>query len=203
MEIVVLNRYSKLFFLLIILSGFFTKKIYGALDLAKKGTVVFIMGPSCSGKSTISKILQNQLSENWVLVEYDEIEDNLQNKHDHELIFKELINIVNNHLEQDKNIIIDTNFFQEHALSRLLSDNVVQIYIYAPLELLLQRDAERSFKMSRNEKRAFYAKEYVIESYQHFYSTDILKNLSSAKNFIDTSLMSKEQAILKALSNIK
>jgi len=66
--------------------------------------VIILMGPSCAGKSTLSKYLHVQLNtENarWEKVDFDNVEENVE----------QLIAVTNNYLQQNSNVIIDTNTY--------------------------------------------------------------------------------------------
>ena len=79
--------------------------------------VIFIMGPSCSGKSTIAKALIEKLDNNWSLIEYDALEDLLGRKVSGEEIFIKMMHAANEPLACKKNVVIDTNtFYGDHCI---------------------------------------------------------------------------------------
>jgi adenylylsulfate kinase-like enzyme len=118
------------------------------------------MGPSCAGKSTLSKYVCEQLNaenESWVVVDFDEVGENIE----------QLLKTANDYLAQDINVIVDTNTYENEMEKRFYGGSTVtKIIVTAPLEVLLQRDERRTQRLKRDEKRAFWCKHFVIESFE-------------------------------------
>ena len=122
--------------------------------------VIMLMGPSCAGKSTLSKFLCAKLIENneaWKVIDFDEVDENIE----------QLLKTANDYLAQDINVIIDTNTYENEMEKRFYGGSTVtKIIVTAPLEVLLQRDERRTQRLKRDEKRAFWCKHFVIESFE-------------------------------------
>ena len=121
--------------------------------------VIMLMGPSCAGKSTLSKHLCTELNvkkEQWQVIDFDEVDENIE----------QLITATNDCLRKNINVIIDTNTY-EHQMEKQFSGApaITKIIVNAPLEVLLQRDAKRTEHFKRNEERASRCRDFVINSF--------------------------------------
>lgn len=154
--------------------------------------VIFVMGPSCSGKSTIAKELLGGLTDNWVLAEYDAIEDRVGRKTPSEDVFTLLIDTINNHLDAQKSVVVDTNMFYPQKCATLRAQQVEHVFIYAPLEILLQRDAYRTKILLRGKWQADAAHSFLIKSFNHFYPRGIPPE---GDLVIDTTQKNLQQAV--------
>ncbi len=140
-----------------------------------------LMGPSCAGKSTLSKCVHSQLAEknnNWVVIDLDEVEESIER----------LIAAANEYLQKNINVIIDTNTYENEMEEKFKgAATITKIIVTAPLEVLLQRDEKRTQILKRDEKKAFWARHFVIESFHQSltWSSDLI---------IDSSALSVQQA---------
>lgn len=156
-----------------IVISFYSAIIFTCTFIHTKPTLVWIAGPSCSGKSTVSRLLHEK-HPSWTLIEYDTIEENMGRHVSQELVFDQLITEINTALNQNTSVIVDTNTLYKEKIEALqCKATVVYFYIYAPLELLLQRDAQRTLRLNRNKTQARRAQEFVIHNFYAFYPDGI------------------------------
>jgi adenylylsulfate kinase-like enzyme len=134
--------------------------------------VLFIMGPSCSGKTTIARAVQQELGQEWILAEYDVIEDEMHERADHVAVFNNLMRYVNKKLKENKNVLIDTNFMCLPACEQLISLEKIYIVCSAPLTILLERNRTRNSKKNRTSAQVDIAQEWIKESYNNFFSSE-------------------------------
>lgn len=118
------------------------------------------MGPSCAGKSTLSKYvcaeLEYKTHKKWQRVDFDDVEENMHN----------LIATINNYLQDNSNVIVDTNTYESGMESNFHGASIItKILITSPLEILLQRYEKRMQSRARNKKRALRARNFVIHSF--------------------------------------
>lgn len=126
---------------------------------------VFIFGPSCSGKSTLAKALQNNLGSDWSYLDRDElIEQNHCNDSTADQTLDEKIEAIR------EKIIVDAQ-----VPWRDRRENEFYFLVLPSLEVLLQRDSERTIRLHRSPSRAQHAREYVLETY------DILSKMDKSK----------------------
>jgi len=125
-----------------------------------KNTVIFIMGGSCSGKSTIAHQLKELLQTEgnaWDVIDFDNVGESLEN----------VVAATHGLIEKNINVIIDTNTYEDWMLTDLEhSAHVLKVLIYAPLKDLLIRDEKRTAIHHRNIDRAWNARLFVIESHE-------------------------------------
>jgi len=140
-----------------------------------KNTVIFIMGGSCSGKSTIAHQLKELLQTEgsaWDVVDFDNIGESLEN----------LVAATHGLLEKNINVIIDTNTYEDWMLTDLEHNaHVLKVLIYAPLKDLLIRDEKRTAICHRNIDRAWNARLFVIDSHErsNSWQTDLQINTAT------------------------
>ncbi len=117
---------------------------------------IFLFGASCSGKSTVGKALQHRLGNDWTYIDRDElIESELATDSTANALLDEKIQRIGKHS------IIDAQIpWREKKAGELY------FLILPPLSILLERDAVRNLRLKRSIIRAYYAKQYVIETYQ-------------------------------------
>ncbi|MBA2369905.1 MAG: hypothetical protein H0V82_12945 [Candidatus Protochlamydia sp.] len=113
--------------------------------------IIFLFGPSCSGKSTLSIALQESLGNEWTYIDRDElIEQNVCTVSAADRTLEEKIKLMKG------KIIIDAQVpWKEKQKGEFY------FMILPPLEVLLKRDVERTINLKRPEKQAFFAREYV------------------------------------------
>jgi adenylylsulfate kinase-like enzyme len=121
--------------------------------------VIMLMGSSCAGKSTLSQYLCTELNARngqWQVIDFDEVGENIE----------QLITATNDCLLKNINVIIDTNTYA-HQMEKQFHSALVttKIIVNAPLEILLQRDAERTKYLNRNEELALRCRDFVINSF--------------------------------------
>ena len=88
------------------------------------GKVCLMMGPSCAGKSTLSLRVCEALGDDWVFVGLDEIletkeESEGANFDEKRFAMDYLAEGINEPLGRGKNVIVDTNMFEERLLDIL------------------------------------------------------------------------------------
>lgn len=133
---------------------------------------IIVMGASCSGKSTLCLQMLKKLPSSWCLLGLDEIEDNFKaSERDHTIsdIIYELVHQANALLEEGKNVLIDTNVY-DCLFKEIQSSGRICVLVYCPLSVLLQRNEQRDKKLGRTARRAFYARQYVEETFYEFES---------------------------------
>lgn len=124
--------------------------------------VIFLFGPSCSGKSTLGRALQNNLGRQWTYIDRDDlIEQNLCTESTADATLEKRIESIKN------KIIVDAQIpWREKEKSEFY------FMVLPPLKVLLERDAIRTVQLQRPKERAQFAQEYVIESYNILISMD-------------------------------
>ena len=118
--------------------------------------VIFIFGPSCSGKSSLGQALQQSLGSKWTYIDRDNlIEQNLSPESAADAMLDTKIQSIG------QNIIIDAQ-----VPWRKKKHGEFYFLLLPPLQVLLHRDAERTLKLQRSPIRAGHARTYVIETYE-------------------------------------
>ena len=117
--------------------------------------VIFLFGPSCSGKSTLGQALQQNLGSEWTYIDRDDlIEQNVCTESTADRTLEERIRSIKG------KIIVDAQIpWREKQKGEFY------FKVLPPLEVLLKRDAERTIKLKRPERQAYYARKYVFETY--------------------------------------
>lgn len=153
-------------------------------SISLSGKVLIIMGASCSGKSTLSAKLLDFLGDQWKLVELDAIEDAFKTL-GKDTADSSLLNAVvdqsNQYVAAGWNVIIDTNIYHE-VLRTISTDDKTFVLVHCPLNILLERNAQRDVVLQRNPFRAARAREYVEKTFynfEHFYEYDLLVDAST------------------------
>jgi cytidylate kinase len=149
-------------------------------------SIIYIFGPSCSGKSTLSHELTKRLGHQWTYLDRDELIEKgecLESAADETL--EEKIKTIGNRIIVDAQIPWRSK--KEHEFYCLL---------LPPLETLLERDAKRTVHLARSASRASQAKKYVVSTYQ------ILSQLNSEKFDLrfDSSKIPAEEIALRIIS---
>ena len=115
---------------------------------------IFIFGPSCSGKSSLSQFLYEQLGEKWTYLDRDDLieKENVPEEH----ADKE----IDNRLESKSKFIVDAQIpWRDKKIGELY------FLVFPPLEILIHRDEKRTKDLLRTDEQAFWARSYVIETY--------------------------------------
>jgi len=117
--------------------------------------IIFVFGPSCGGKSTLGKALQKNLGDGWTYIDRDDlVEQGISTDATADQTLDQRIRSI-----KDK-IIIDAQIpWREKKKGEFY------FMVLPPLGVLLERDAKRTIKLQRPEKRAYYAREYVVKTY--------------------------------------
>ena len=151
------------------------------------------MGPSCSGKSTLSKKLFTHLGESWKLVELDLIEDSYRQEKidcDETFLIEKLIDEVNTWLMRGYNVLVDTNMYDEKFVL-IESESKKYILLYCPLNVLYARNEKRNYLLHRSAQRAKKATRYVEKTFYKFNQIEpIGLRIDSSKISIEDSFQS-------------
>ncbi|MBX3719462.1 MAG: AAA family ATPase [Parachlamydiales bacterium] len=158
-------------------------------------SALFIFGPSCGGKSTLSKALIEQLGPTWVYLERDLlIEDGAANEEEADDKLEEAIAFLQAH---DQDVLIDTQIPWRQPRKR----SEKYVLVYAPLPELIARDARRTQKLERTSKRAHYARLYVEETFSKVFEAPNELHFEYDA-IIDSSQMQIEEEIKQVLALI-
>lgn len=139
------------------------------------GHVIFILGPSCSGKTTVSHRVARELGDAWKLVEYDKWEGYIGRRNaPAQDIFARTIDDVHAQLDAGYDVIVDANrYFPDQCLSLLQKGHrCTNIYLYAPLKVLIKRCKKR-LKEHNHKKWSHSIHKFVKMTFKHFYPNDI------------------------------
>ena len=114
--------------------------------------VIFLFGPSCSGKSTLGRSLKRKLGSEWTYIDRDIlIEQNVCTDSTADKALEERIQSIKN------KIIIDAQIpWRDRRKGEFY------FMILPPLQVLLKRDADRTVKFQRSAQQAHDAREYVL-----------------------------------------
>jgi|GEM_PF-5532379 len=135
--------------------------------------VIVLFGPSCAGKSVLGKSLCAQLGISWEFVDRDDLIEQRADKADRpdqeELYF--LANEINKRLhDKNANLVVDTNLYTDDFITLINTASVMRVLVYVPLNVLLERDAQRTQLLQRSAKNAYYAKQFVLNTYEYYIS---------------------------------
>jgi cytidylate kinase len=162
--------------------------------------VIYILGPSCSGKSTTAVTLVEELGPSWKLIEYDVFERHVRRKNAYrEETFSRTLQEAHKQLNEGYQVIIDSNaFFPELCTLTHSKYDVLKIYMYAPLKTLLQRYEERRKKYHHRKSFAKWVRKFIIGTFYRFYPTGIPKQ---SERVLDSTKLSLPEviAIIKKL----
>lgn len=147
----------------------------------KSPVAVFIYGTSCAGKSTLASNLLKTLGEGWCLIDRDEvIEDRkrqllLTNQTEIDEMEARADDYVLEEMAQarirQQNVIVDTQLHQ-NILNQIKDYQTLSILVYAPIPLLLERNQKRNTMLNRPEKRQYYAKAYILNTFANLFSLE-------------------------------
>ncbi len=139
------------------------------------GHVVFILGPSCSGKTTVSHKVARELGDAWKVVEYDKWEGYIGRRNaPATAIFERMIDDVHANLDAGYDVIVDANrYFPDQCVSLLHAGHqCTNVYLYAPFKLLIKRCKKR-LKEHNHKKWSHSIRKFVKMTFKHFYPNDI------------------------------
>lgn len=150
-------------------------------------SIVFVFGPSCSGKSTLCEALLQDLGNGWQCVDRDD------------LIEKRVCS------EEDANVTLDKKV--RSIGTRVIVDAQIpwrkkeaeEFYflVLPPLEILLERDRVRTLNLKRTPHDAHWAKDYVIETHQ------ILATMKETNQDFDHCFDSSQTSVQKEVEKIR
>lgn len=148
-------------------------------------STLFVFGPSCGGKSTLSKALVQQLGPTWTYLDRDGLIENglcSEEKAD-ELIEEHILSFQS----KDQNVVVDAQ-----VPWRAQKKDELYILVYAPLDELLARDGKRTVRLRRLPERARYARLYVEKTFAEVFKAPMRLDfqydlvLDSSQNSIDS-----------------
>ena len=140
------------------------------------GHVVFILGPSCSGKTTVSYQLARELGAPWKVVSYDQWEAYIgRSSAPASTIFAHMINEVHNQIDAGYDVIVDANRYFPDACNSLMQEGntCTNIYLYAPLKVLLKRCKKRLKEHNHGQKWSKSIRTFLQMTFEHFYPHDM------------------------------
>jgi cytidylate kinase len=157
---------------------------------------VFILGPSCSGKSTAAFHLARELGDDWKLVAYDRWEARIgRNNAPATLIFTRAIDEARDHLDNGYSVIIDANRYFSPLCACLTQSGhtCTNVYLYAPFKILKKRCKKR-FKEHRHGTRlSKAARTFLKQNFAFFYPHGIPEQTDGL--VIDTTQISRDTLI--------
>lgn len=123
---------------------------------------IFIFGPSCSGKSTLGKALQKSLGPSWTYIDRDHlIENEGCAEADADTALEKRVQ------EIGQRVIVDAQIPWREK-----KQDEIYCLLLPPLPALLERDAQRTKILMRPEKRARWARQYVIDTHETLSKAD-------------------------------
>ncbi len=129
---------------------------------------IIVFGPSCSGKSTLSRKICVRLDSGWEHIDRDDlIDDNVIGSQD----LAACAAHINKRL-QTTSVVVDTNLYSQEFFDQIKAHQKIAILIYNPLQKLLERDVLRTQKFNRTDQRAQRARAFVISGYATYFSGD-------------------------------
>jgi len=111
--------------------------------------IIYLFGPSCSGKSTLGEALQQRLGEPWIYLDRDNsltVASAFESTADQTL--EEKIQAIGSQ------IIVDAQIPWAEK-----TKEAIYCLLLPRLEILCKRDAQRTELLNRSERRAFYARD--------------------------------------------
>ena len=147
-----------------------------AANMIGAGYVVFILGPSCSGKSTVSLQLARELGDHWKVVAYDQWEARIGRLNaPSTTIFAHMIDEVHDQLDAGYDVIVDANrYFPDLCTSLLQAGHKCSnVYLYAPLKVLVKRCKKRLKEHNHGKKWSNSIRKFVKMTFKHFYPHDM------------------------------
>lgn len=121
-----------------------------------KGTIVYVFGASCSGKSTLGRALKENLGSEWIYIDRDDLIDGG--------VCSE--SAADSFLEGKVRSIKHKVIIDAQIPWREKREGELYFLVLPPLEILLERDALRTIRLQRPEIRAYQARQYVIKTFQ-------------------------------------
>jgi adenylylsulfate kinase-like enzyme len=170
----------------------------------KNNWVIFIIGPTASGKTTIGEILFDRLSaenKNLIFYDGDEIRKKLKYNYGHSIsdrykVLNEYLDIINEDVFNNKKVIISTVLHKQdmRVLVKEQIKNCFIIYLKCSLDNLAKRDYKSRYSDAKAGKLKCFPG--VTEPYEDVLNADIIINTEN--NSID-SCVAKIQNRLKEI----
>jgi len=158
--------------------------------------IVFILGPSSSGKTTTSFQLLHELGSHWKVVEYDNWERRIgRSNAPASTIFARMIEEVKDQVNAGYDVIVDANrYFPDLRLFLLEAGHTCStIYLYAPFKVLLKRCKKRFKKHNHGQKWSHTIKTFVKMTFDHFYPRGFPEQTDGL--VIDTTKVSRNEVV--------
>jgi cytidylate kinase len=157
-------------------------------------STLFVFGPSCGGKSTLSKALVQQLGPTWTYLDRDHLIQNgicIEDKAD-EMVEESILSFQS----KNQNVVVDAQIPW-----RAQNKDEIYILVYAPLSELLARDSKRTARLRRSPERAHYARLYVETTFAEVFKAPVRLGFQYDL-VLDSSHYSIENAIKLVLSQL-
>jgi len=144
--------------------------------------IIFIRGPICSGKSTIARILFDNL-ENASLIDQDTLKNDIDNKYSSKwrrvIAFETSVFLINKLMERKRTIIVEIHSSRKKqylTYIKIAKKNNYDIYsflLYPPLKICLNRNKSRprfgmKYNISRKQIRRYWKNIYKIKNEKVF-----------------------------------
>ncbi len=147
-----------------------------AATIIHTGHVVFVLGPSCSGKTTVSYQLARELGAPWKVVSYDQWEAYIgRSNAPASTIFAHMINEVHDKIKAGYDVVVDANRYFPDARESLVKagNKCTNIYLYAPLKVLVKRCKKRLKAHNHGQKWSKSIRKFLQMTFEHFYPHDM------------------------------
>ncbi|KTC82615.1 AAA family ATPase [Legionella cherrii] len=119
-------------------------------------TRIYIFGPSCSGKSTLSIELKNIFGDECEYIDRDDlIEQKICPEEMADLTVDEIVKDI------EKTVIVDSQIPWREK-----KDGELFFLLFPPLQILLARNEKRNENLNRARSRSEICKQFVIETYE-------------------------------------
>lgn len=154
---------------------------------------LFILGPSCSGKSTASFHLARELGAHWKVVAYDRWEAQIGRRNaPAEFIFTRTINEACTHLDNGYSVIIDANRYFPQLCACLTQSGHTSstVYLYAPFKVLKKRCKKRFKEHGHGRRVSKAARTFMKQNFAHFYPHGVPEETDGL--VIDTTQISRD-----------
>lgn len=115
-------------------------------------TIIFLFGPSCSGKSSLGEALHDSLGKEWTYIDRDDlVEQKLCTDATADETLEERIQVLKN------KIIVDAQIpWREKRKGEFY------FLVLPPLNVLIERDDRRTVRLQRTQESACRAREFVL-----------------------------------------
>lgn len=132
------------------------------LDLEHGGNLIIMVGPPCSGKTTVAEKIINEF-DNFIVVSPDKIREevtgSMNNQSQNEVVFGRVYNQLNTYLENGQNVIYDATNCRSTYRYKII--DVCKDHAYKIICLMSTTPISECIR--RNNKRNQFVPEDVIE----------------------------------------